>query len=41
MPGPDGRSGRYTADGEGLIRDVAQIHVERLKRAGCTVAVGM
>lgn len=36
IPGPDGRSAKYTADEHGIIHDVAQIHVEGLKRVGCS-----
>ncbi len=39
VPGPDGRSCKYQADEHGIIRNVAQIHIEGLKRAGCT-AIG-
>jgi hypothetical protein len=37
VPGPDGRSAKYTADDDGIIRDVAQIHFEGLMRAGCVL----
>ncbi len=40
VSGPNGRSQQYTADGDALIHNVAVVHIEGLKRAGCLVAEG-